>query len=60
MFTVNHWPKTCPRGHELGPGKASLSWDMEKKKHWLLCGACNRRSRLLLGVDGAEWQVDAR
>lgn len=57
MFTVNRWPARCPFGHDLGPGKASTSWDMELKKHWLICGACNRRTQLCLGVEGAQWQV---
>lgn len=56
MFTVNNWPEICPFGHTLRPGTGSLSWDTELKRHWLYCGGCQRRSRVLLGED-AEWQV---
>jgi hypothetical protein len=55
-FDVNHWPETCPFGHELRPGTASTSWDMSIKKHWLLCGACNRRTGMILKADD-QWQA---
>jgi hypothetical protein len=48
-------PERCPRGHALEPGKVSLSWNMQLKAHWLYCGTCG--SRILLGVEGAEWEM---
>lgn len=53
-FDENHWPPCCPFGHPLRPG-GSLSWDMELHRHWLLCGACDRRTGIVLGEQ--EWQV---
>jgi hypothetical protein len=57
MYDVNHWPDTCPYGHQLRPNTASMSWDMTMKRHWLLCGACQRRTGIVLGEEGAQWQV---
>jgi hypothetical protein len=56
-YDVNHWPDHCPHGHILGPGKGSMSWDMTIKRHVLLCGGCERRSRITLGEPGARWEV---
>lgn len=56
-YGINDRPTHCPFGHDLGPGKASLSWDMQIQHHWLLCGGCERRTGIILEQDDAEWQV---
>lgn len=56
-YGINDRPKWCPFGHALGPGKISLSWDMEIHKHWLLCGECHRKTGIVLQLEDAEWQV---
>lgn len=57
IFDVNHWPARCPYGHDLGPGTASLSWDMKIKRHWLLCNGCGGKTGIVLELDSAQWQV---
>jgi hypothetical protein len=51
-------PTHCPEGHELGPGRASLTYaGPELDAHRLYCTACQQKTRILL-VDGAEWEVN--
>lgn len=56
-YGINDPPKWCPFGHALGPGQFSLSWDMQTKRHWLLCSGCKRKTGIVLKMDSAEWQV---
>ena len=57
MYGVNNRPTHCPRGHELVPGKVSLSYDTAQREHVLYCWAgCEGRSRILLAA-GGRWEV---
>ena len=60
MYDVNNWPDHCPAGHQLGPWRGSLSYDTDWRAHWLYCRVDGCRTRILLGVDGAGWQVYVR
>jgi hypothetical protein len=58
VYDVNNWPERCPRGHQLAPGRGSMSYDTERGEHLLYCFAgCDGRSRIMLGVDGAVWEM---
>lgn len=55
-------PTVCPNGHQLGPGRISLSWEWcgqpcggsAQGHHWLICRTCD--ARLWLAHDGGEWE----
>ena len=57
MYTVNDTPDCCPFGHQLGPGRCSLSYDTEHRAHWLLCGGCDRKTRILLDGRTTQWET---
>lgn len=57
MYSVDNKPDRCPRGHQLGAGKVSLSWATEQREHVLYCWAgCEGRSRITL-AEGGRWEV---